>query len=313
MIWCPETGANLRVAKKELDAFSWISDGEHFVVASGQHLWIMDKEKGTVKNHYCLPSRPLRVHDIASVPGKDEGKGGLLVVVCSIQDEPPTQEPPEGFLLSFDPLSQRVRPKDVQPQRRIIICDINKEIVAAAVPVRSEARHVTVSRNGRFALISYGPSCPPELWHIETSSDGRVLLELCHMYLQNSGQGDEGGPVDLVGQARFGGDCDEYVVVVTRNGEVYVWDCLSSHLCHKVKDIRVSESPSKAIGISWCSTNDERKFPLFACGMDDGSLVIWQGSDTEAGTELSSRRDADVGKTSPGQEIESGGAPLSSG
>lgn len=44
----------------------------------------------------------------------------LLVVVCSIQDEPWRQELHEGFISLFGPRRQRVRPKDVQPQRRII-------------------------------------------------------------------------------------------------------------------------------------------------------------------------------------------------
>ncbi|KAG9049968.1 hypothetical protein FS837_008318 [Tulasnella sp. UAMH 9824] len=209
MIWCPETRTHLKAPKSELDAFTWASDGEDLVAAAGHFLWTLDKETGNHKRSYPISSHPLRVHDIASVPGSDEGKERLLVIVCSIQDEPWGEELYDEFLCLSGPRWQRVRPKDVQPQRRIIVYDISRGEVAAAVPIRNEAQHVTVSRNGKFVLISYGPSSPPELWHIEKSGNGKVILGLCHMYLDNSGQGDGGGSPYVVGQARFGGDCDD--------------------------------------------------------------------------------------------------------
>ncbi|KAG8929534.1 hypothetical protein FRC01_004184 [Tulasnella sp. 417] len=74
--WCPETKTHRRMLAKELDAYTWGSDGEHFMAVAGQFLWIVNKETGQTERDYVIPSRPMRVHDIASVPRKAEGGGG---------------------------------------------------------------------------------------------------------------------------------------------------------------------------------------------------------------------------------------------
>lgn len=85
-----------------------------------------------------------------------------------------------------------------------IVYSLEREAVAAEIPVWGDAQNVTVSRDGQFALVSYGSTAPPELWRIEITKDGSVDLDLCRMYSPATGSGDEGVACDLVGHARFG-------------------------------------------------------------------------------------------------------------
>ncbi|KIO25454.1 hypothetical protein M407DRAFT_8421 [Tulasnella calospora MUT 4182] len=165
------------------------------------------------------------------------------------------------------------------PRSALPIYDIDNQRVSAVVPVWGDARHVTVSRNGKFALISYAAPVPPELWRIRVFSQGSVSLELCHMYLPPPAT-LEGAPstTEFVGQARFGGDSDEYIVAATKKGEVYIWDTQSSQLCHVAKDVRNGYTNSQVMGIGWCPTNEERRVPMFGCGLlEDVEIVIWRG------------------------------------
>ncbi|KAG9049963.1 hypothetical protein FS837_008313 [Tulasnella sp. UAMH 9824] len=246
VIWSPEAGPKSSSSRKKFEAIAWLSDGKHFAA---------------IHNH-------------------------LIIGVGSVQDRPWNEEIYQR-LLSFKFLGapwqpMPVRPEDVQPQRRILgkyIYDIDNQRVLAVVPVWGDARHVTVSRNGKFALISYAAPVPPELWRIRILAQGTVSLELCHMYIPPSAtsEGATSTP-EVVGQARFGGDSDEYIVLASKKGEVYIWDAHSSQLCHVIKDVRNGYTNSQVMGIGWCPTNEERRVPMFGCGLlGDAEIVIWKG------------------------------------
>lgn len=72
--------------------------------------------------------------------------------------------------------------------------------------VLSDAQHVAVSRDGKFALISYGGGTPPELWELP-SPQNKTGLELRKVYNQVvSKNTDQKGAtsIGIVGKARFG-------------------------------------------------------------------------------------------------------------
>ncbi|KAG8929538.1 hypothetical protein FRC01_004188 [Tulasnella sp. 417] len=281
-------------SRKHFEAVAWLSDGKHFAAIHKQYVYIISGDTGATTFHRSLSSRPLRMHDIASVPtGSTQGRR-LIIAVGSVQDQPWNEEIYQK-LISFKFLSapwqaMPVRPDEVQPQRRILIYDIDNQRIAAVVPVWGEARHVTVSRNSKFALVSYAAPAPPELWQIRISEQGAVSLELYHLYLPPTGTSHTEGTqattvTEFVGQARFGGEEDEYVVATTKRGEVYIWDTHSSHPCHVVKDARDGSIGSQVTGIAWCPANEERRVPMFGCGLGDAEIVIWKGKGPDPSAE----------------------------
>ncbi|KAG8955144.1 hypothetical protein FRC04_009602 [Tulasnella sp. 424] len=238
-VWEPTAVGQGRRVKSGLEAFTWLQDGQNFVAVKGNRLYI------------------------------------LIIMLCTIKDDAWNEETPEGLLSFFGALSQSIRPKGIQPQQRIIIYDITRARVSTEVPVWGDAQHIAVSRNGKFALVSYGSTAPPELWNIRIPASGNVSLELCHIYRATSNAGVDESTRELVGRASFGGDSDEYVVATTKDGHVYVWECASSQLCHSIKNVQDKTTNGEVTGVSWCPSNGDRSFPLLACGTTDGELVVW--------------------------------------
>ncbi|KIO23681.1 hypothetical protein M407DRAFT_26884 [Tulasnella calospora MUT 4182] len=282
MIWRPLTGeAKMMRRKGGFEAFTWLPDAQRFAAAAGQSLWIANESTRTVDQHQHLSSRTLRIHDMAAFPDDSPEKQSLLVIVGSIKDEPLDGPWHNGLLSIFEPRLQPVRPKNVHPQSRILVYNLETKKAAVEVPLRGHVRHVTVSKNGRFVLVSYKGGAP-ELWHIEIEA-GKVILELCHLYVPNPEPKDGSAANDFAVQTRacFGGDCDEFVVVGTKKGEIYIWDCISSQLGHAVEDVYQGNARGDASAISWCPTNKDRKVPLFACGIQDG-VLIWRGKPADS-------------------------------
>ncbi|KAG9049964.1 hypothetical protein FS837_008314 [Tulasnella sp. UAMH 9824] len=242
-----------RRVKSELEAFTWLPDSDKFVAVKENTLYIM--------------------------------KGGLLIMVCTIEDDALNEEAHEWLLSFLVARPQRIRPKDTQPQRRVIIYDVTHSVVATEIPVSGDAQHITVSQNGRFALVSYGSSSPPELWHIRVDNTGRIRFELCHIYVPPPSEGANGGVRQFVGRASFGGKYDEYVVAATKDGHVYVWEGATSQLLHEISDVHRKVFHGEVTGIAWCPTSDENELPLFACGTSDGGLVLW-GAESPSADEV---------------------------
>ncbi|KIO23691.1 hypothetical protein M407DRAFT_26893 [Tulasnella calospora MUT 4182] len=297
LIWSPNAGQKTSISRKKFEAIAWLSDGKDFAAIHERQVYIISGDTGATESRRTLSSRPLRMHDIASVPTASSSAKPrrLIIAVGSVQDQPWNEEIYQRFIsLSFKFLSapwqaMPVRPDDVQPQRRILIYDIDNQRVAAVVPVWGDARHVSVSRNGKYALVSYAAAAPPELWRIRISEQGSgaASLELYHLYLPTTGTTHTEGiasTTEFVGQARFGGEEDEYVVATTKKGEVYIWDTYSSELCHFVKDVR-DGSTSQLMGIAWCPTNEERRVPMFGCGLGETEIVIWKGKGQDPSAE----------------------------
>ncbi|KAG8975910.1 hypothetical protein FRC05_004841 [Tulasnella sp. 425] len=212
-VW--ELGAARRKkrVKSGLEAFTWLQDGQSFVAVKENSLYVLVR---TVVHSILATAsriwkgREYRIDTISCIIHYMFTTWRRFRLLKEEKHMPGLQIDYHGARW------QRVRPKDVQPQRRIIVYDIEHTKVSAEVPVWGEAQHITVSRNGRFALVSYGSTAPPELWHIRISATGNVSLELCHMYLPTPKAGVDEGTCEFVGRASFGGDLDEYVVATTK-------------------------------------------------------------------------------------------------
>ncbi|KAG8924739.1 hypothetical protein FRC01_011106, partial [Tulasnella sp. 417] len=180
-LWAPGTNPQIFKTKNKYIAFTWLSDGKNFVAATEQSIFITEESDPFIAP-ILTPSKCATLH-------RFQPRGGKLGAIAVIKDKSLDEELRERLLSLFGSRVQRVAPKDVQPQKRIAVYDIDQQKVIFQVPVCGEALHVTVSRNGEFALISYAAS-PPELWHIEISRHGKVSLELYHMYLPELREGN---------------------------------------------------------------------------------------------------------------------------
>ncbi|KAG9009637.1 hypothetical protein FRB90_008228 [Tulasnella sp. 427] len=290
VVWSPETKSRKALPKRKLEAAAWMPGGSSFAAVHKQKFYIFSAESEVVEPHLPFPSH-LRIHDIAAIPcGAAQGEG-LIIAVASVRDES---------------WHRGGRPKDANSQRRIIIYDIASRTICVQLPIWGEARSVAVSKNGRFALISYAAPDPPELWRIGASDPGQVSLELCHLYMPITDHTDSTTPTtDFIEQARFGGDSDEYIVASTKRqclisrmtyspyqlsntlhriGGVYTWDTESNQLRHFVQDARGNATTSQITSINWCPTNKEMRLPMFGCGLDGAGIVIWKGKSGEPRT-----------------------------
>ncbi|KAG9009636.1 hypothetical protein FRB90_008227 [Tulasnella sp. 427] len=226
--------------KTDLEAATYFPDNQQVVAIKRNKLYAMGLTIENEPRRQVISHRPLLIHDMASVsrpPAQDpkapqnEGKPEptssevdprFVILACSIRDDPLHEETHHEKLLSIlGARSQQSRPKDVQRQRRIIVYDVARSQVAAEVPVCAEAQRVSVSRDGRFALVSYNFIAAPELWHIQATSTGAVTLQLCHLYWTPSKPDDNNRVRHFVGRASFGGSSDEYVVASTK-GERFI-------------------------------------------------------------------------------------------
>lgn len=143
----------------------------------------------------------------------------FVIMVCSIYLEPRNEVGHDRRLPPSDARWPPAQARDVQPQRRIIsrceilpaafraditiglVYDLMHRKITTEVPIWGEAQYITVSRNGRFALVSYGSTSPPELWFIGTSA---TSMALCHIYLPPSTYRASEGTCGFVGRASFG-------------------------------------------------------------------------------------------------------------
>ncbi|KIO25453.1 hypothetical protein M407DRAFT_210621 [Tulasnella calospora MUT 4182] len=303
LIWSPNAGPKMSSSRKKFEAIAWLSDGKHFAAIHKQYVYIICSiVPFLLVPSVCTISHSFGLvrHNVDGKPFPDDQTLRALnsYPLGSVQDQPWNEEIYQRFI-SFKFLSapwqaMPVRPDEVQPQRRILIYDIDNGRVAAVVPVWGEARHVSVSRNGKYALVSYAAPAPPELWQIRISEQGAVSLELYHLYLPPTVTPHAEGTAsttEFVGQAHFGvfwgsGEEDEYVVATTKKGEVYIWEAHSSQLCHVVKDARDGPITSQIMGIAWCPTNEERRVPMFGCGLGEAEIVIWKGKGQDTSVEV---------------------------
>lgn len=285
--------------KGGFDAFAWLQDGQRYITAKNNELVISHTEKEAQTKHR-IPNHPLQVHDMVLIPADEEGvEQRFVIMVCSIYLEPRNEVGHDRRLPPSDARWPPAQARDVQPQRRIIIYDLMHRKITTEVPIWGEAQYITVSRNGRFALVSYGSTSPPELWFIGTSA---TSMALCHIYLPPSTYRASEGTCGFVGRASFGGASDEYVVATTKDGYIYVWASASTKVCLATHDPETRDKHGEITAMTWVSPS-KRTSPLFACGTTGGGVVLWSVKDTgRSATEersgergMSGARDFDLG------------------
>lgn len=185
-----------------------------------------------------------------------------------------------------------LKPSKCRAEKQIIVYNLDRRVIETHVPLLHSIRDITLSRSGQFALISYEPKVPPQLWKLVAFYDWEkaepiqtMTLSLRHTYIPKTA-------VDLAGPSSFGGRDDELVLCAGKSGDIHIWDRESASYLHH---IRASALGGDMTCIAW---NPAAEFFMFATGSHDGTVQIW----TTPGTPLRSLHPT-ITTTTPRTEV----------
>lgn len=82
------------------------------------------------------------------------------------------------------------------------VIDVDGTVPSTEAVLLADARHICVSREGSFALVSYGNGDFPQLWQIQDRI-GTIQLELCREYAPPRSSSSSHELPKISGKARF--------------------------------------------------------------------------------------------------------------
>ncbi|KIO17627.1 hypothetical protein M407DRAFT_227814 [Tulasnella calospora MUT 4182] len=286
-------------SSSEFERFVWSPDSSHIVainVDTGLLTWNKDSVLGLAYavgrfTKMGLHRLPLFVYDIANVPhqqGKNPGyetipgyktNHGLVVMLGVVLDDPPEQIPGSKFTRI-----KAKRPSSALQEHWLMVINADTNAFVAETSILAAARHICVSRDGKFALVSYDNGYCPELWQLR-DDQGNFGLELWRDYAppdpSSSGGATEHG---ISGKAHFCGESDEWVMATNGQSDIFIWDRDMGHLQHVLKGTEIRSKGSKYDGsitfITSKMINDSNKSMISVVSTGrNGGVVIWECSD----------------------------------
>lgn len=229
--------------KASIQAVTWLPSGDAFMTVEGSRIVKLDLN-GKVLDKYTF-NRVL-IHDFAVTPDSRR----LLCVG-------PILSSPEGL-----------QPSKSRVEKQLLVFNMHTKQVENQTPVLHDVKDITLSRDGRFVLISY-EKASPQLWTLEMVKDRTVnmttiaRLVLRHAYVPKV-------PVDFAGHGYFGGKDDQLVLCAGKAGDIYIWDRDSAILLHTIS--------AQALGgdltcLAWNQAVED--VFMFATGSHDGAVRVW--------------------------------------
>lgn len=176
---------------------------------------------------------------------------------------------PDGdFLFAVAALvetADRHTPAKARRQRRIVAYDRKERKIRYQVPVYHQARYITLSADGQYALVAYEDKVPPELWSIGDTRQHHHA-HLVHSYLPKK-------QTRFVGRCSFGGNNDRPDLVVCANdaGHVFIWDLASTTLLHVLKR---GADGDRITCVAW-NLHVSNGYML-ATGTHEGTVRLWK-------------------------------------
>ncbi|KIO25402.1 hypothetical protein M407DRAFT_8444 [Tulasnella calospora MUT 4182] len=156
----------------------------------------------------------------------------------------------------------------------------------AAAPILAKARHLCVSSNGQFALVSYRDGDPPELWRLRSQSGIPQLVFRGRFFTPQTLEKSENtskAPT-VSGKARFCGESDKWVMATDGKSNIYIWDRVSRQLLHTLKGSQIKEKFKHFSGINTITSarKDSQGGLLIVSECTEGGVVIWEESAAQA-------------------------------
>lgn len=243
-VWTEEGACRRSINRKaSIQAVTWLPSGDAFMSVEGNKVIKLDLS-GKVLDKYTF-NRVL-IHDLAVTPDS-------LRLLCA----GPILSSPEGL-----------QPSKSRVEKQLLVYNMQTKQIENQTPVLHDVKDITLSRDGRFVLISY-EKAPPQLWTLEMVKDRTVnmittaRLVLRHAYVPKT-------LVDFAGHGYFGGKDDQLVLCAGKAGDIYIWDRDSAILLHNIH--------GQALGgdltcLAW-NRAVENVF-MFATGSHDGAVRVW--------------------------------------
>ncbi|KAI9465719.1 WD40 repeat-like protein [Lactarius psammicola] len=221
----------------------WLPGSEAFMSVEGTQIVKLDLT-GRVLDTYHFDR--LAVHDVCITPDGQRLLGF-------------------GTLLSS---GAGLKPSKCRAEKQIIVYNLDRRVIETHVPLLHSIRDITLSRSGHFALISYEPKVPPQLWKLVAFYDWEkvepiqtMTLSLRHTYFPKTA-------VD------FAGD-DELVLCAGKSGDIHIWDRESASYLHHIR------APALGGDMTCIAWNPAADPFMFATGSHDGTVQIWTSPGTQ--------------------------------
>ncbi|KAI6043946.1 WD40-repeat-containing domain protein [Pisolithus marmoratus] len=246
-VWTEEGVCRRSINRKaSIQAVTWLPSGDAFMTVEGSKVVKLVALTGfdQVLDRYYF-NRVL-IHDLAVTPDS-------LRLLCV----GPILSSPEGL-----------QPSKSRVEKQLLVYNMQTKQIENQTPVLHDVKDITLSRDGRFVLISY-EKAPPQLWTLEMVKDRTVnmatiaRLVLRHAYVPKM-------LVDFGGHGYFGGKDDQLVLCAGKAGDIYIWDRDSAILLHNIH--------AQALGgdltcLAWNQAVEN--VLMFATGSHDGAVRVW--------------------------------------
>ncbi|KZV92646.1 WD40 repeat-like protein [Exidia glandulosa HHB12029] len=242
-VWTEDGVCKQRIERRTaVHSITWFANGTEFLSIEANEAVHLDV-KGKVLDRY--PFERLRLHDVAITPD-----GERLFAVATLEHSK------DGY-----------KPVKARAEKRIVVYNRLEKEIENQVPVLHDVRDITISKDSRFALVSYEHKAPPQLWRIGMVK-GDARLALLHTYMPNQ-------ETDFAGPSYFGGKDDQLIFCASKAGDIHIWDRESGTL---LRHVRPEEGDGESLTcIAWNHASDNY---MFATGSHEGTVRLWQANAT---------------------------------
>ncbi|KAG8925021.1 hypothetical protein FRC01_010780 [Tulasnella sp. 417] len=219
-------------------------------------------------------------HKEKHLPTQTRLDGSIVkdVLKSSRNDQPPDR-----------PGDARARPDELQSLRPLLV-DLDKpdwhDVDTA--PTLADARHVCISEDGIFALISYGDENGAELWRVREQS-GTVRLVFCTRFTPPNPPAREGDRRAVIsGKARFCGESDAWAVATDGRSDIYIWHRATGQLLRTLRGAQYRDQFPDCGSINAVTSRMLRDFKasfIVVSASTEGGVIMWEDPEGEAQTQ----------------------------
>ncbi|KAG9042981.1 hypothetical protein FS837_010170 [Tulasnella sp. UAMH 9824] len=178
------------------------------------------------------------------------------------------------------------------PDRFLTVVDLDKsdrhEVVT--VPTLADARHVCISRDGMFALISYGDQNCVELWRVQDRF-GNLQLVFCTRFTppeQGTPDRKGGTGAAISGKARFCGELDAWAMATDGRSDIYIWHRATGQLLRTLRGAQYQDQFPDCGSISTVTSRMLRDYQMsliVVSASTEGGVIMWEDSEMETQTQ----------------------------
>ncbi|KAG8996738.1 hypothetical protein FRB90_012654, partial [Tulasnella sp. 427] len=188
---------------ESVSLIAWLQCSSKFIAVAGDKFWVLERHGERKPKEYSLP---MTVHDLASVPCPHASSSNEFVLLAGTMRDEGTS------------VNQLQRPVSALAEHCLMIIrlesTLSQHVVLAKAPTLADARHICVSGDGNFALISYRDKNGPSLWRLQ-EGDGNMRLIFRGRYSPHDPESRESSSDaenTVSGKAQFCGTSDEWVM-----------------------------------------------------------------------------------------------------